>query len=512
MSASGNVATAASAATPRSGLTRRFFVGAAGLAGAAGLGAVGAALADDAVDDAAPASAWDLEADVVVVGSGGAGLAAAYEAAQAGADVILLEKTDIVGGDSAMCDGILGGWGTRLAKEQGVELTADEIYGLFMANPDWYGPHDPDVARVAADRCGETVDWLESLGVPFEPEVAARFNYTELPAIHQVEGKGAKMVEVLSSAVEQAGVQVMTGTAATGLVVEEGRVTGVRATDADGATLAIGAAGGVVLATGGYGASYDLLVALDPENAGIMPTSGAGMTGDGLVMAQAAGAHTTRTGYQPMMYSLAGLGTAAMVTVDYEYRLHGILLDASGARFCNEGMEFLSREVQRATLHKQNEQGTSVVLLIGTGEATEPLVGQEGFDWPGGESAGEAASAFGLDAAAVDATVERYNGLCAAGTDEDFGRPVDDMVPLEGPFYAAAVSVITNVTTGGLKTDAGARVLRLKRPGEEGDMLQPIAGLYAAGEVCEWNVAAGWTVCTAMTMGRIAGANAAAGA
>ena len=494
--------------TGRHEVSRRAFVGGAGALAAAG--ALGTGVAWAAEKSAAADAPWDEEFDVIVVGSGAAGHAAAIEAARAGAATLLLEKTDIVGGDSMACDGILGGWGTKLAKAQGIELTADEIYALFVAHPDWYGPRDPAVARVAADRCGETIDWLAELGVPFEEEVASRFNYTDLPAIHQVEGKGAAMMARLAEVTVAEGVDVRTGTPVTQLLMEGDRVAGVVAGPAD-APVRIGATGGVVLATGGYGASAGLLVALDPENANLMPTSASGMTGDGLVMGQAVGAHTTRTGYQPMMYSLGGMGTNTVVTIDYTSRLHGILLDATGSRFCNEGMEFLSREVPRATLRKQNEQGAPVVYLIPTSEATAELTSAPTFDWTAFETPGEAAAALGLDAAAVDATAERYDGFVAAGLDEDFGRPVDDMVPMSGPFYAVAVTVITNVTTGGLKTDAEARALRLKRPGEEGDALVPIPGLYAAGEVCEWNVAAGWTVCTAATMGRIAGQNAAAG-
>ncbi len=488
-------------------ISRRSF--AIGAVGAAVACATGTAWADEgAADDGL---AWDVEADVVVVGSGAAGHAAAIESVRAGARTVMLEKTDIVGGDSVMCDGILGGWGTRLARECGAEVTADEIYDLFMANPDWYGPHDPTVARVAADKCGETIDWLEDLGVPFEAEVASRFNYTDLPAIHQVDGKGAKMIEVLAAVARQEGVEVMTATAAVRLVVEDGRAVGVVAVQ-DGVEITVGAALGVILATGGYGASYDMLVALDPENEGIIPTSGPGMTGDGIVMAQELGAHVTRTGYQPMMYAMGGLGTGATLTIDYESRLHGILLDASGHRFCNEGMEFLSRQVPREVLHKYNEQqGMPAVYLLPTTEGLAELTGQEGFDWVAYETAGEACAMLGLDASQVEETVARYNEFVEEGVDEDFGRPADDMMLLTGPFYATTALTITNVTTGGLKTDAEARVLRLKNPGDDGEMLRPIPGLYAAGEVCEWNVAAGWTVCTAVTMGRIAGANAAAG-
>lgn len=141
---------------------------------------------------------WDQEADVVVVGAGGAGLAAAIEAANAGASVLLLEKASAVGGDSALSDGILGGWGTKLAKEQGIDADADDVYRWFTRHPEWYGPKDPAIARVLADKSGETIDWLQEMGVPFLKEVGPLFGYTELPVIHHVDGKGAEMVRVLA--------------------------------------------------------------------------------------------------------------------------------------------------------------------------------------------------------------------------------------------------------------------------------------------------------------------------
>ncbi|MFR3092521.1 MAG: FAD-dependent oxidoreductase [Eggerthella lenta] len=173
---------------------------------------------------------WDQEADVVVVGAGGAGLAAAIEAANAGASVLLLEKASAVGGDSALSDGILGGWGTKLAKEQGIDADADDVYRWFTRHPEWYGPKDPAIARVLADKSGETIDWLQEMGVPFLKEVGPLFGYTELPVIHHVDGKGAEMVRVLAETAEKAGVGTLTDTSATKLVADaDGRIIGVEA-------------------------------------------------------------------------------------------------------------------------------------------------------------------------------------------------------------------------------------------------------------------------------------------
>ena len=107
-------------------MTRRGFVGAA-LAGTMGVAASSFLAGCSAPTSSSDSQEWDQEADVVVVGAGGAGLAAAIEAANAGASVLLLEKASAVGGDSALSDGILGGWGTKLAKEQGIDADADDV-------------------------------------------------------------------------------------------------------------------------------------------------------------------------------------------------------------------------------------------------------------------------------------------------------------------------------------------------------------------------------------------------
>lgn len=491
-------------------MTRRSFVqgvgagvGAVGLAGAY---AASTALADEA---AGAAASWDAEADVVVIGAGGAGHGAALEAAAAGASVIVLEKLGILGGSSAMCDGILSGMETRREKEQGITLTVDDAYEILMSRRDVYGPHDPEVTRVIAEQAGQTIDWLEEMGVPFEEKVAPRFNYTDLPIIHQVEGKGAAMLQVMIAKAEELGVQTWTEAPAKQIIMEDGRAVGVVATK-DGADVRVKANKGVVIASGGFTQSPELLVALDPESANVMGTACSGNTGDGILMANEVGAHLTRTAYQPQMHSLVGWGTSKMFPADYAGRYHGIFLDANGERFYDESKDFLTRQGPREVLKKELAQGKKVVYLMPTCEANAELVASESFDWSSGATASEAVEPFGLDAERVEETIRQYNASYYNGRDERFGRSIYDMVPMIGPFYASEAQVTTPVTTGGIKTDGEGRVLRLKAVSEEGDMLRPIPGLYAAGETCEWNNAIGWMVISCITMGRVAGRSAAA--
>ena len=449
-------------------MTRRGFVGAA-LAGTMGVAASSFLAGCSAPTSSSNSQEWDQEADVVVVGAGGAGLAAAIEAANAGASVLLLEKASAVGGDSALSDGILGGWGTKLAKEQGIDADADDVYRWFTRHPEWYGPKDPAIARVLADKSGETIDWLQEMGVPFLKEVGPLFGYTELPVIHHVDGKGAEMVRVLAEAAEKA----------------------------------------VVMATGSFAGSTAMIGQMNAECANLLPGSNPGATGDGLVMAMELGAYTTRVSDMPLMSSLAGLESGSIVNINYGMRLPGLWLDAEGQRFFDESTPYENPNGHRAIVRKQNEQGSPVIALLGTTPELDAMQATYPLKWATADTVEEVAGMVGLDGAKAKATVERYNGFCEAGKDEDCGTPADKMVPMTGPFYAAPIAVSTSVTVGGFKTNEQAQALRLALA-SSGSLTEPIPGLYAAGVVCEWNCAAGATVLSAMTLGRIAGRSAAA--
>lgn len=479
------------------------------IAGTVALGCATAA-ATASLAHADETTAFNATYDVVVVGGGAAGHAAAYEAAQAGASVVLLEAAETVGGDSARCAGILAGWGTKLAQALGVECTADEIYDSFVSHPEQFGTLDPAVARLHADSCGETIDWLADLGVPFIEFVGPRFAYTDLPVIHLVDGGGFKMMEVLEAAVAEAGVETLLQTRAVRLVMDGDRAVGVEAIQ-NGTPVRFGANRGVVIACGGYSGSAEMLATMSPGNANLFPGSAPTDQGDGIVMGMEAGAMTTRLAHQPLTSSLVGMMTGTALNLDYFSRLHGILLDAEAQRFCDESPDYRTGITGRNILRQQNLQGGKpVVYLLGSNPDSDAYLAENPLNWPTADTVEEIAELVGLDPQALAQTVEQYNAYCAEGLDRDFLRDPADMAELLPPFYAADVTVSTSVTVGGLKVDTEARVQKLVIGAEGPGAPEPMPALYAAGCSCEWNVANGWTVLSGMTMGRIAGRNAAA--
>lgn len=487
--------------------SRRTFVAATG-ASLAAAAACAAPVALAGADEAA--AAWDREADVVVVGGGAAAYAAAVEAARAGAEVLVLEKSAMPGGDSMLCDGILGAAGSRVAVAAGIDLTVEDAVAWHLQNPAWYPARDPEVSRFNAEHGGETIDWLEDLGVELEPEPAPRFGYTDLPFIHQVVGKGAAMMQVLEEAAAAEGVETLLETPVTALVQDaEGRVVGVESLQAE-AHLRVKARRAVVLACGDESGSGQMLTALSPSNRCVFPGSYPACAGDGIVLAQQAGAFTTRLAEPPQITTLAGMMVGNYVNVNYAGRLHGLWLDAGAQRFYNEEARYFDPLPHRAILAKAVEQGFQPVLLLGDNPDVQALLEVQPLTgWAYAETLEEMAPQVGLDPDALIATVERYNALCEQGCDVDFGRDPEYLVPMTGPFYAAAMYQSTSTTMGGVKINTSAQVLKAAPIGSD-PVLAPVPGLYAAGQVCEWNAAIGSTVLCAMTMGRVAGANAAA--
>ncbi len=176
------------------------------------------------------------------------------------------------------------------------------------------------------------------------------------------------------------------------------------------------------------------------------------------------------------MSSLAGVETGSIVNLNYGMRLHGLWLDANGERFFDEETNYENPTGHRAIVRKQNEQGTPPIALLGTTPELDAMQATYPLKWSTAETVEEVAAMVGLDGAKVKATVERYNGFCEAGKDEDFGRPADLLVPMTGPFYAAPIMVSTSVTLGGFKTDENAQALRLVKPanGRDGTLPGPV--------------------------------------
>ena len=454
--------------------------------------------------EAVPGETVELTADVVVIGAGGAGVAAAVEACDAGAKVVLLEQMPAIGGTTATSQGLVGGYESKFTKEMDVHYTFEEMYANLMSNASYR--LDPTLTGITIEKSGETIDWMaERLGMNF---YQVTVGYGPLTMMHWIENAGVGMKTAMEQTLAGTSVELMLETRATGLLMnEDGSVKGVKATR--GADTVLVYADSVVIATGGYANNPELTARLDPEKAGTYGIGFPGSTGDGLIMASNVGAALTHTG--DMMCVLKDYeimsehnGTSATANVSsFISRDNTVLLGASGKRFVNEkDIGYMTQKLNSPVFDQMHKDGTGYVWAISDKASLEAKGVKRGLDMEfiTADTFEELAAKMGLDEAAVVETLTNYNTYCETGHDPEFGRLL--LAKLEAPYCAVKVVPCEIITYGGIARNEQAEVIRA-----DGTV---IPGLYTAGEASANSAYMGFTLSNAFTWGRIAGNGAAA--
>ena len=442
---------------------------------------------------AAPAGekeARELSADVIVVGGGGAGMAAATRLAQLGKSVILVEKSGFLGGAISVSGGNQVVMGSQLQIDNGVaDDSVESMVADFEANG--ANKNNKEILTLFAENVGATTDWLvANCGITFEEGLHQLGEYSHNRELAYT-GGGAGFAEAMRKAVEEAGVQVLLNTKAESLIADNGTVTGVKAASSDADyTLT---AGDVVLATGGYGANKDMLT---DEMKSALYYGPASSTGEGIQMAQAVGAQTANMEYgkrYPNGIEVSeGMAKSTIAGNIVGWTMSAILVNKDGNRVVNE------KASNRTILEEElKQEGGELYLLLDaeTFEAWKAKLAPAGISdadiekyleangtatpvFAHGETLEEAAAAAGINADNLKATVEKYNGFVAKGSDDDFGRAATYLTKTigEGPYYIVEQKPRFATTMGGLVINTSMQVLN-----EAGE---PISGLYAAGENC----------------------------
>lgn len=454
--------------------------------------------------EAVPGETVELTADVVVIGAGGAGVAAAVEACDAGAKVVLLEQMPAIGGTTATSQGLVGGYESKFTKEMDVHYTFEEMYANLMSNASYR--LDPTLTGITIAKSGETIDWMaDRLGMNF---YQVTVGYGPLTMMHWIENAGVGMKTAMEQTLAGTSVELMLETRATELLMnEDGSVKGVKATR--GADTVLVLADSVVIATGGYAYNPELTARLDPEKAGTYGIGFPGSTGDGLIMASNVGAALTHTG--DMMCVLKDYeimsehnGTSATANVSsFISRDNTVLLGANGKRFVNEkDIGYMTQKLNSPVFDQMHKDGTGYVWAISDKASLEAKGVKRGLDMEfiTADTFEELAAKMGLDEAAVVETLTNYNSYCETGHDPEFGRLL--LAKLEAPYCAVKVVPCEIITYGGIARNEQAEVIRA-----DGTV---IPGLYTAGEASANSAYMGFTISNAFTWGRIAGNGAAA--
>lgn len=407
--------------------------------------------------------------DVIVVGSGGAGMAAAISAKDAGADVAIFEKMPVIGGNTSKSSGGMNASETKFQKEQGIEDSNDLFYEETLKGGK--GTNDPELLRYMVDNSADAIDWLDSMGIRLNKiTFSGGFSVARIHRPEDGSAVGGYLVNGLYYNLMEREVPIFVNAEVTDLTDTDGAVTGVTV-KIDGKEKTIKAKS-VVLATGGFGSNMDMITKFKPELEGYVTTNHEGATGDGIALAEEEGAETVQmdqiqihpTVYQETSYlvSEAVRGEGA------------ILVNNEGKRFYNE-ME--TRDKVSAAINALPERSAYVVFDQALRERATAI---EQYDELGmvvkGETVADLAKEIGVPEENLVATLETWNQYVAAKNDTEFGRTTGMEHDLsKGPYYAIKVAPGIHHTMGGLKINTKTEVL--KKDGTA------IPGLYAAGEV-----------------------------
>lgn len=499
-------------------------------------------------DKTANGETVSYDADVVVIGAGGAGMTAAMTAADAGQKVVILESQAMVGGNSARATGGMNAAKTVYQDENefdqaaGVEKTlataaekyadnetitalaktVSEQWAAYQANPTGYfdsvelmeldtmvggkGINNPELVKTLCEGTADAIDWLDENGITLHN--VSSFGGASVKRIHRPvneEGKvvsvGAYMIPLLQENCEKRGIDIVLNTTVDTILTDaNGAAVGVSGTDKDGNTVVVNAKS-VILATGGFGANLDMVTQYKPELAGFMTTNAAGAQGQGIEMATAIGAGTVDMD-QIQIHPTVEANTAALITEG----LRGdgaILVNANGERFIDE---VGTRDVVSAAEIAQPGSYSWLIVDQAMADASSVIQGyiKKGYTKTGATYE-ELAKELDVDPAAFANTMETWNSYVEAKNDPDFGRTSFANPLNNGPYYAIKVTAGVHHTMGGVTINSATEVLK-----EDGTV---IPGLFAAGEVTGGvhgaNRLGGTAVADFVVFGRIAGESAA---
>lgn len=440
-----------------------------------------AALKKVDVKNAATRTEYTLtEADVIIVGAGGAGLTAAKAAADKGASVILIEKSGVIGGNSLCSQMGINAAGSKVQEALNMEYATAEL--LKEAQMQWGGRENLVDAYV--ENSGKTVDWFaENLGIAFDGKTGDKVDpQNPLDSVGEDHPSGSDLfmvkadadgytantlVNALNAAIQQAGVTLYVNTEATELVVTDGAVTGVKAKAADGSEVVF-TGKAVLLATGGFGQNHDMVVKYRPDFANAITDEMAPTTGDGIVMGEAVGAKTVDMGeMQTFPHVPVGDTWLPPMAMPGGFMTTSLFVNQDAQRYTTEGfdpsVEGTLKQEHAFVIFCERDMNDTLKQLEARGLVKH------------GDTAEELAAQLGLDGAALQATIDQWNADCDAGKDSQFDRQPFTLKKIEGKLYGYAFGVGAHYMMGGLLINEKTQVLDQSE--------QPIPGLYAAGEV-----------------------------
>jgi fumarate reductase flavoprotein subunit len=455
------------------------------------------------------ANAESLQADVVVIGAGAAGLVAAVAAAEGGAHVLIFEKTNTPGGPLSLPPSMKGPPGlfaveSKLQRRKYVGLSKDEAFRSLMDYSHWRA--NARLVRAYVNKSADTIEWLEQQGAAYTEESPLALFAGSHFVWHVMKVSSQDMVKILVAKAEEKRVEMRFATAVSKITKDGGRVTGVIAEDTSGKSIKA-TAKAVIIATGGYANNQEMIKKYTGFDLGrnliyanpYRQEPGIGLTGDGIRMAQEVGAAEEGLGNLILTVSLPGPGGSdtqlrAMARQPY------LWVNQEGKRFCGEdiirhwpyagnaiakqkgGYAFLiyDENTKRHFEEEGLDNGFHLYLLPPTTRIVDLDAQLEACRAKGNEnmyvanSLEDLSNKIGIKTGVLKNTVNEYNTFCEKNHDDLFVKDPKFLHPVKAPkFYAFRLFPSFFATVGGIKINDKTEVLN-----KEGEV---ISGLYAVG-------------------------------
>ncbi len=443
----------------------------------------------------------DFETDLLVIGAGGCGLAAAIAAHDAGLSVAIVEKRDRPGGNSALSTGSIPGAGSKYQDAAGIEDSPEQLIADLQSVA---GLHDADaLTRLMAEQSAPLVEWLiDDLGARMELVTAYKHVGHSVPRLHAPRSRrGQDLVDDLLRFVSDRGIPIAVGQGVERLIVDDGAVTGA----------VIGGdhirAAKTLLATNGFAGNREMVARWCPEIAEAEYFGALGSTGEAIAWGEALGAGlgnmAAYQGYAAVAYPQGSL--LSWTTIEKG----GVLVGQDGRRFGNEdaGYSGYAPEVMRQGPFAYAIYDTRIHEIAAQEEEYAEMAEMGAVRWSDDpHSLGEP---FSIPGDALAETLDAYNTAAGGAGSDPFGRRKFELAPLRPPYAIVRVKPGLFHTQGGLAVDTHARVITPAG--------SPIPNLFAGGGAAAGisgragagGYASGNGLLTALGLGRIAGLRAA---
>jgi len=470
------------------------------------------------------------ETDVVIIGSGVSGLAAALTLAEGGAKVIVFEKERSIGGTSNFFHGMFA-VESEMQRQRYITYSRDEAFKNIMAYSHWRA--NPRLVRAIVNQSASTISWLQEAGVEFSE---ATINIPDAPrTYHLIKGQGESIIKALATRARELGATIVPATPVTQILKAGDHIAGVIVEENEEDIQV--AAKAVIIASGGYANNKEWIKKYSgfDLDVNLFPIGNVDKMGDGISMAFDVGAaeegleilELVRTGPVAPEFAMGSQLESVAVQPD-------LWINTQGERYCDEGVTFDDAYVGNANARQNGdytfsifdstikqsliEHGTvkAMIMAFPPGSRTTELDreleaavksgSKEVFE---ADSVKELAEKIGVEPTVLQSTVDEYNGYCEKGHDDLFAKDPKYLRPIKGPkFYAIKARTIFLGTLGGIKINHRTEVIDKK-----GNV---IPGLYAGGydaggmygDSYSIGNSSGLSSSFATNSGRIAGKNA----